>query len=357
MDIDFYQILGVKKNASTDQIKQAYKKLALKYHPDKCKQQNSHQLFHQIHLAYQILSDNDKRKHYDNLSSDQKNNIIKAIKKIIRDMFDLTNLSQIIVDENIKKFLINNDHDTMRNYVYDKIYNSLISNFKVDDDDLTSIFIKQDNINNDIEKYYDVMGDDSIFESSVVSNTHTSETQLQISVPTTLDEIYSNKHKELTIMRHKFDSCNNYIMEEKKLIVPLYDDKIIFFNEGDEYSSRNGIIEKGNIIVKIKCKKHHFIQRVNDYDLLLFLPITLFEIFYGFKKKIRYFNGEVIILNSSNPFKEYKFDGDKLEIILENKGLPYQLTNNQSILRGKLIIYLLLDKNKTFYENIKKYFK
>lgn len=354
MDLDFYQILGISKDASYEQIKQSYRKLVLKYHPDKCKQQNSQQIFHQIHLAYQILSDNEKRKHYDNLSSDQKNNMIKAIKKIIRDMFDLTNLSQIIVDENIKTFLLNNDHESMRNYVYNKIYGFLISNFKIEDDDLTSIFIKQDEIPNQIEKYYDVMGNDSIFESSFMSSTHTSETQLQISVPTTLDEIYSNKCKELTILRHIFDKSFNYIMEEKKLIVPLYDDKIVFYNEGDEYKSRNGTIEKGNVIVKIKCKKHQFIQRVNDYDLLLFLPITLYEIFSGFKKKIRYFNGEIIILNSNNPLKEYNFDGDKLEIILDYKGLPYF---NNGLCRGKLIVYLLLDKNKIFFDNLKKYFK
>lgn len=356
MDHDFYEILGISRNATIKDIKHAYRKLALKYHPDKCKQKNSQQKFHQIHLAYQILSDNDKRKHYDNLSSDQKNNIVKTIKRVIKDIFNVSNLSQIIVDDNIKNHLINNDYDSMRTYAYNKIYNFLVSNFQADDDDISSIFIKNDIVQNHTEKFYDVMGNDSAFETSYLSDTHSSETQLRITIYTTLEEIYCNKHKELIILRHKYvDDSSNYVMEEKKLILPLYDDKIVYMKEGDEFKNKHGVIEKGDVIIKIKCKKHQFIQRVNDYDLLLFLPTNLYELFYGFKKRIKYFNGEVINLLSSSPLKEYKFDGDKLEITLDNKGLPYYEKNE--FLRGKLIVTLLLDKNNHFYDNLKKNFR
>jgi DnaJ-class molecular chaperone len=220
-----------------------------------------------------------------------------------------------------------------------------------DDNDLTSIFIKSNEIKN--EKYYDIMGNASSYESSEFSETHTSEINLQITIHTNLEEIYLDKSKELTIHRHRYIN-NEYILEEKKLVVPLYDDKYTFFNEGDQIKNQNNQYSYGDVIVKIKCKKHNYIQRVNDYDLLLFLPITLYEIFNGFKKNITYFNNENITLLSNNPLTEYKFDGDKLEIILDNYGLPYNYNGNKG--KGKLFIYLLLNKNEDFNKNLKKYF-
>ena len=68
---DYYGILGVDKNASQEDIKKAYRKLALKYHPDKqsgksekeAKEAEEH--FKEVNEAYQVLSDENKRKQYD----------------------------------------------------------------------------------------------------------------------------------------------------------------------------------------------------------------------------------------------------------------------------------------------------
>lgn len=61
-----YQILGISKQATLAEIKAAYRKLVLLYHPDKNQQQNAAQLFRDIQLAYDILSDKSKREEYDN---------------------------------------------------------------------------------------------------------------------------------------------------------------------------------------------------------------------------------------------------------------------------------------------------
>jgi DnaJ-class molecular chaperone len=349
---DFYKILGINNNANKEEIKSAYKSLVLKFHPDKNNNIDAQENFQKIQLSYQILSDQEKRKKYDQLTNNQKNQIIDNIKKILHDLFNKKILSQIIVDDNIKSYLINNQYEELRSYVYNKIYIFLMSKFNIEDDDLTSIFIKSNDNKN--EKYYDVMGNASSYETSDFSDTHTSEVNLQITINTTLEEIYLDKLKELTIHRHRYIN-SNYILEEKKLLVPLYDDKYIFNNEGDQIKNKNNDYSYGNVIVKIRCKKHNFILRVNDYDLLLFLPISLFEIFNGFKKRIKYFNNEIITLISNNPLTEYKFDGNKLEIILDNYGIPYN--NNGIKKKGKLIIYLLLNKDNEFNKNLKKYFK
>lgn len=64
MFIDYFKILSVDKNATTDQIKKAYRKLALKYHPDVCKEPNAHEKFIQIQEAYEILQDIETRVKY-----------------------------------------------------------------------------------------------------------------------------------------------------------------------------------------------------------------------------------------------------------------------------------------------------
>src|ERR1700722_13643182 len=62
---DFYEVLGVTKSSSKDEIKAAYRKLALQYHPDRNKDADAEEKFKQISEAYAILSDDEKRKQYD----------------------------------------------------------------------------------------------------------------------------------------------------------------------------------------------------------------------------------------------------------------------------------------------------
>lgn len=65
MGKDYYKILGVSKNASEDEIKKAYKKLALKYHPDKNKDPGAEEKFKEVAEAYEVLSDKKKREIFD----------------------------------------------------------------------------------------------------------------------------------------------------------------------------------------------------------------------------------------------------------------------------------------------------
>ena len=67
---DYYKILGVNKNASGDDIKKAYRKLAMKYHPDHAKgDKNAEEKFKSISEAYAVLSDKEKRQQYDTYGS------------------------------------------------------------------------------------------------------------------------------------------------------------------------------------------------------------------------------------------------------------------------------------------------
>jgi len=65
---DYYKILGVERKASTDEIKRAYRKLAMQYHPDRNPgNKRAEERFKEINEAYQVLSDSQKRSRYDQL--------------------------------------------------------------------------------------------------------------------------------------------------------------------------------------------------------------------------------------------------------------------------------------------------
>ena len=62
---DYYSLLGVKRTATDREIKKAFRKLALKYHPDKNKEKGAEEQFRKIAEAYDVLSDDSKRRQYD----------------------------------------------------------------------------------------------------------------------------------------------------------------------------------------------------------------------------------------------------------------------------------------------------
>lgn len=71
---DYYKILGVPKNATSDVIKKAFRKLAVKYHPDKNPNDKAaEEKFKEANEANEVLSDSDKRKKYDELGDNLNN--------------------------------------------------------------------------------------------------------------------------------------------------------------------------------------------------------------------------------------------------------------------------------------------
>src|ERR1700759_5510170 len=70
---DYYQTLGVTRDADAEDIKRAYRKLARKYHPDVSKEKNAEERFKEVAEAYEVLRDADKRTAYDQLGRDYRN--------------------------------------------------------------------------------------------------------------------------------------------------------------------------------------------------------------------------------------------------------------------------------------------
>ena len=68
--VDFYKVLGVSRDATTKEIKKAYRQLSLQYHPDKNKEEGAAEKFAEVARAYEVLSDEEKKGIYDRYGED-----------------------------------------------------------------------------------------------------------------------------------------------------------------------------------------------------------------------------------------------------------------------------------------------
>jgi DnaJ-class molecular chaperone len=346
MDNDLYNILELKTDATIENIKKNFKRLALKYHPYKNKEKDSNEKFNQIRVAYEILSDKDKKEKYDNMMFPKKKHFIDTIFLFLKEItnpkiiHELMNKLDIVDD--IKKGNIN----LISQKIIQKILDDIDTDIKFDVSRLSEIFINSPSTKPSNVKDNNIKSINSYDTNSYeVSELNTLD--IIGTIKTNLDDIYHNRLKEVTI-KNKVYHDNKITTETNNYYVPLYDGQVTIVDAGDKVMKNKSDIEKvGNVILKILCKKDKIFKRDN-YNIIYRDNITLHELFYGFNKNINYFN-EQINISSNYPFQEYRFDGDKIDIIIKNKGLPYDQDNN----RGDLIIYLYLNRDQNFEGKIK----
>ena len=123
--MDLYKILEVDKNSTINEIKKAYKKLALKYHPDKSCNIDTISQFIEINNAYTILSDDKKRKEYN--SSIYRDFVIKSPKKN-------NNYNFVDIMDNLKNIIKNEYYQRILLIFGDKILNIIINNNNIEHD-------------------------------------------------------------------------------------------------------------------------------------------------------------------------------------------------------------------------------
>ncbi|CRG93869.1 DnaJ protein, putative [Plasmodium gallinaceum] len=325
-----YDVLGVQKNASLDEIKKAYRKLSKKYHPDKAKDKNSNNRFNEIVEAYEILSDDEKRKMYDYHGLNAAKNL--ESNKMEEDPSDHFNIYESFFGGGFRR-------DEQK-----KVEN-LILNIEIDleqlyNGELFSVFYTRD---------INCLRSDDCIEKRRECSGKGYKTVTQQVAP---GFIMQNKIKDESCIdrgkawKYKCTYCPNGMKEEKTIKLTLEiekgmktNDKIVFEKKGKQEIG----YENGDIVFIIQTKKHKIYERKNN-DLHQLYEISLKDALIGFSKDIDHISGTPINVSKQT----VTFHNEILKI--KDKGMPIKNTNKF----GDLYIKFLIQFPKKLTEEQKK---
>ncbi len=363
MSKDYYNILQIDKNATDDDIKKNYRKLALLYHPDKNKgNDDATNKFKEISEAYSVLSNPDKRQQYDLLGSidgeynqddndpfDIFNNIFQQHMSTFMNMrYDndlninsiLSNLTGL-QDTNLP---FNNIHIKVHTYPVD------LSN-DIDNSNMNGLFSNLfSNLSNFNNIHDDTIKDKHHNKHHIKTKHRTkSSTEIMYDKPdpiiyklnVSLQDIYDMKNTKITITRKRLVD-NKYINKHKKISIPTYAKEIILTEQGDQLKNYK---QKGDVIIELVNNtnnnddsnidnNNNKFKRINEYDVLTFVDIKLKDLYTAYNYELILPNKEVLFIQTE------KMNLNKILVQkVIKKGLPYKINNDDTEwLRGNLYI-------------------
>lgn len=300
---DYYNILGLQKNCSNDDIKQAYRKLAREYHPDK-NNNNTTERFQEIQEAYETLSDSQKRNLYDNPAPNF-NNLFGGGGGMGGFPFNMNDIfGNFSFNKNIKR----NDH-------------------------IIQCYIKLDHVYKGIKKIFNLKRNLSCESCKKICNICNGigiiKKQFQlgpfIQISNEQCNICNGSGKIKNDSNCNICESKGYIIEEKihEIFVPKGVEngkKYILKEWGEQANNPNEI--PGDLIFVINIEKHEFFERKDLLDLIYIVNITLKESIIGKIINIPYFTDSFEINSNDfgiiNPNKEY---------VIKNKGLIDEINN------------------------------
>ena len=353
---DFYEILGISKKASTEEIKKAYKQMALKYHPDRNKEENATELFKEISEAYSVLSNEDTRKKYDLYGGDSPDfdDLHNAFSQnFANHFFQFTSnfgnfnanngdgtefdIDELLKKNNFpfptsfgsihikikkqngnKKDEINdkmNGHQTnsernLLNEIFREYYNEYPDS-EVSDSEKSS---NSDNILNNMYNMHKHFGKDDEDES--VSSTEDSDTDsnggptyemdINYNIKVSLKNIYNKETKNVVITRIR-KSNKKELKKNSKKNGKKQHNKDIYLEKRKKIKipiyDKELLLENmgnqyktsfGNVYITIHTQQNKNFKRINDYDVLTYKHINLNDIYTDIMYEIKLPNKKVL---------------------------------------------------------------
>ncbi|KAI1904461.1 hypothetical protein AGOR_G00005880 [Albula goreensis] len=284
----YYDLLGVKPKASLDEIKKAYRKLALKYHPDKNPSEG--EKFKLISQAYEVLSDPKKRDLYDHGGE-------QAIKEGGMGGGDFSSPMDIF------NMFFGGGGRMQR----ERRGKNVVHQLGVTLEEVYSGATRKLGLQKNVicEKCDGYGGKKGALEKCSNCKGRGVQIQVQQIGPGMIQQIQSmcpdcQGQGERFNSKDRCKNCNGHKVERKKKILEVHIDKgmkdgqkITFHGEGDQEPG----LEPGDVIIVLDQKDHPVFQRQGD-NLIMKMEIKLVEALCGFKKTIRTLDDRVLIITS-----------------------------------------------------------
>ena len=295
---DLYSILGIQRSANDSEIKKAYKKLAFQYHPDKNNASDAQDKFRDISEAYDILTNADKRRIYDNFGYEA----LEGQNALPINPMDL--------------------FQSLFNVDFTGLGEGMQSNIFVFSDLSSGPFL---NIQN----------------------------KMTYNLECSLDELYHGTQKEFEIphLTSKGRKSTKYIINVKK---GSKDGDNIVVKEGGNYIPELNLTE--DLVIKVIEIPHPKYKRKGN-DLIIEEKITLAEALCGVELKIEHLQGplKVEIKDIVNPNQMFQVFGQGMPIKHEGKALTEDEQEEKEF--GNLIIDLSIEFPRALDDKRKEYLK
>jgi len=346
---DYYSILDIPKNASEEEIKKSYKKLALLYHPDKTGgDPAATEKFKEVSEAYSVLSNVDKKRQYDMLGEvDDEgygedpfsvfNNIFKQHVSSFMNMkydndINIANIFSNLSGAPEESFPFNNVHIRVHTFPTDGTAH--LFNVMDDDEEDTD----NEKVVNPFQTLFSKIGTQKKKKEKITKIIHDKPENIVYEIKVTLEDLYNKTDKEITIKRMR-KKGKEYFKKTKKVQIPIYDKEVYLIEQGDELENYKN---KGDIVINIFTKKDKNFKRINEYDILTTKEITVNKIYDSFLYDLVLPNGEVIKIETEK-LVDNKYNSFFQKVT--GKGIPYKKENELSY--GNLYIMYKIKYPKT----------